>query len=87
MVQGKTETNEKYINHFKETWNAAVASSGTVMCLVPEILKKGEKYKDFYEDERIEATKALYLFIHADRMRYGTRINQVNVGVVLGADQ
>ena len=61
MVQGKTETNEKYMDRFKETWNAAVASSGTVMCLVPEILKKGEKYKDFYEDERIEATKALYL--------------------------
>ena len=87
MVQGRTEPNDKYMDRFKETRNAAVASSGSVMCLVPEILKKSEKYKDFSEVEKIEATKALYFFIHADRMRFGSRINQVNAGVVLGTDQ
>ena len=87
MVQGRTEPNDKYMDRFKETWNAAVASSGSVMCLVPEILKNSEKYKDFSEDEKIEASKALYFFIHTDRMRFGSRINQVNAGVVLGTDQ
>ena len=87
MVQGKTEPNDKYMERFKETWNAAVASSGSVKCLVPVILDQSDKYKNFSEEEKIEATKALYFFIHADRIRFGSKINQVNAGVVLGTDQ
>ena len=87
MVQGRTETNEKYMERFKETWNAAVATSGSIKCLVPEVLNKSDKYKDLDEEAKVEATKALYYFIHADRLRYGTKINQVNAAVVLGTDQ
>ena len=29
----------------------------------------------------------MYFFIHADRMRFGARINQVNAGMLLGTDQ
>ena len=74
------------MERFKDSWNAAVASAGSVACLVPEIMKSSEKHKNLNKDERIEAAKAMYFFIHANRMRYGSRINQVNDGVVLGTD-
>ena len=74
------------MDRFKDSWKAAVASSGSVACLVPEIIKTSDKYKNLNEEERIEAAKAMYFFVHADRMRYGSRINQVNDGVVLGTD-
>lgn len=74
------------MERFKDSWNVAIASAGGVACLVPEIMKTSEKYKDLNEDERIEAAKAIYFFIHADRMRHGSRINQVNDGVVFGTD-
>ena len=74
------------MERFKDSWNAAVASAGSVAWLVPEIMKTSEKYKNLNEDEKIEAAKAMYFFIHADRMRYGSGINQVNDGVVLGTD-
>ena len=64
-----------------------MATSGSVKCLVPEILSKSEKYKNFDEEQTVEATKALYFFVHADRMRFGSTINQVNAEVMFGTDQ
>ena len=87
MVQGSIELSDVYMDRFKELRNAAVASAGGVGYLVPEIMKTSSKYKDWTDNERVEAAKAMYFFIHADRIRFGANINHVNAGVVLGTDQ
>ena len=35
----------------------------------------------------IEATKAIYFFLHADKIRFGDKIQEVSENIVLGADQ
>ena len=44
FVQDRAEPNVVYMERFKDSWNAAVASAGSVACLVPEIMKTSKKY-------------------------------------------
>ena len=62
LTQGKSEPNEDYMERFKESWNAAVASCGSTGCLVPDVMKTSVKYKNMSNEERIEAAKVIYFF-------------------------
>ena len=37
-----------------------VASSGSTLCLVHEVMKTSKKYKDMTDDARVDAAKAMY---------------------------
>ena len=65
----------------RTTWSVS-RNHGSTGCLVPDVMKTSMKYKNMSSEERIEAAKAIYFFVHADRMRYGTLFNQINAGVV-----
>ena len=60
LTQGRAEPNDTYMERFIDSWNAAVASTGSVACLVPEIMKTSDKYKDLPDEERTEAATAMY---------------------------
>ena len=38
------------------------------------------------DDEWTEATKAMYFFLHADKIRFGDKIREIQENVVLGTD-
>ena len=85
MYQKPLKTNDAYLEQFKEYWATAEAASGQ-NCLVPNIMKTSKKYRNLDSNEWIEATKALYFFVHSNRICFGSKVQEVSEGVVLGAD-
>ena len=59
MYQKPLETNDDYLERFKEYWATASAAAGN-NCLVPNIVRTSVKYLKLTQDEWIEAVKALY---------------------------
>jgi len=67
-------------------WNAAEAAGGK-NCLVPSSKVLGsDKYKKMNAGKLKEATKAMYILLQSDRIRYGNKVRQIAEGVVLGHD-
>lgn len=85
MYQRPRETNADYMERFNELWNTAEAAAGK-KCLVPDIIKSSAKYANMNEEEWIEATKAIYFLLHSDRNRYGEKLNEMSLALVLGRD-
>ena len=85
MWQRPLETNDQYIERFKEYWATSEAAAG-VNCLVPNITKTSGKYSSMTKEEWTEATKAMYFFLHADKIRFGDKIREIQENVVLGTD-
>ena len=73
MRQKPLETNDVYLERFKEYWATAVAAAGE-HCLVPDIVKTSDKYINMSNESWTEATKAIYFFLHADKIRFGDKI-------------
>ena len=86
MWKKPLETNDVYLERFKEYWSTADAAAGQ-NCLVPDIFKTSEKYKHMSDEAWIEATKAIYFFLYADHIRFGDKIREVSENIVLGTDQ
>ena len=67
-------------------WETAVAAAGE-QSIVTAMTRTSTKYKDMSNDQLTEATKAVFLFIKADPVRYGERQRKVAEDVVLGVDK
>lgn len=85
MWQRPLETNDDYLERFKEYWATSEATAG-VNCLVPEFRRTSDKYCFMTDSEWTEATKAMYFFLHADKIRFGDKIREIQENVVLGND-
>ena len=73
MRQKPLETNDVYLERFKEYWATADAAAGE-NCSAPDIDKTSDKYINISNEAWIEATKAIYFFLHADKIRFGDKI-------------
>ena len=86
LRQGLSESNDDYLERFKELWDTAVAAAGEES-IVTTMTRTSTKYKSMSNDQLTEATKAVFLFIKADPVRYGERQRKVAEDVVLGVDK
>ena len=50
-------------------------------------MKTSTKYKILNDEEWVEGTKAIYFFFHADKIRFGGKVREVETNIVLGTDQ
>ena len=53
---------------------------------MPGITKTSENYDTMTDDEWAEAAKAMYFFLHADKIRFGDKIREIQENVVFGTD-
>ena len=53
-------------------------------CLVPGITLPYPKYSGITNEKWVEATKAIYLFIQSDKVRYGAQIKNIVSDVGFG---
>ena len=56
--------------------------------LLPAISSTSTEYGGIVNDDvkLEEATQAMFIFLHADRIRFGAKISEIEEGVVLGTD-
>jgi len=86
QYQKPVESNDEWFKRFHANWSAAEAAGGK-KCLVPSNKILGsDKYKKMKDDELTEATKAMYILLQSDRIRYGNKVREIAEGVVLGHD-
>ena len=85
MWQRPLETNDEYMERYKEYWATSEAAAG-VNCLVPDITKTSDKYGSMTDDEWTETTKSMYFFLHADKIRFGDKIREIQENWVLGVE-
>ena len=50
-------------------------------------MKTSTKYINLDYEEWVEATKANYFFLHADKIRFEDKIREIETNIVLGTDQ
>ena len=79
------ESNDDWFERFQENWNTAMAAGGE-NSLIPKISQTSNKYNGKSDEEIKEATKAMYIFLQLDRIRYGNKIREILENVVLGHD-
>ena len=82
MYQKPTESNDDFFDRFDEEWKTTVTASGKET-LVPNVNFASIKYKSKTQDEIEEATKAMYLLLMSDRIRYGQKVREISENVVL----
>mmetsp|Transcript_14036 Transcript_14036/g.20497 ORF Transcript_14036/g.20497 Transcript_14036/m.20497 type:complete len:104 (-) Transcript_14036:507-818(-) len=73
MYQRPLETNDEYMEQFKEYWTTGESAAGTNY-MVPVIGQTSDKYMSMSDNEWKEATKAMYFILHADKIRFGDKI-------------
>ena len=86
MYQRPLETNDVYLERFKEYWVTGETAAREV-CLVPSFVRYSDKYKNMNNDQWKEAVKALTFFVHSDRIRFGSKVREISEQVVLGNDK
>ena len=86
MCQRPLETNDAYLERFKEYWATGETAAGEV-CLVPSFVRYSDKYKNMNNDQWKEAVKVLTFFLHSDRIRFGSKVREISEQVVLGNDK
>ena len=84
--QKPTESNDDFFDRFDEEWNTCEVAAGKES-MIPKITFTSEKYKNMTDDQIEEATKAMYLFLMSDKIRYGNKVREISEGVVLGTDK
>ena len=85
MYQTPIESNDDYFERFDEEWKTTVTASGKES-LVPKVNFASKKYVSKTQDEIEEVTKAMYLLLMSDRIRYGEKVREISENIVLGND-
>ena len=85
LRQADAERNDEYMARFKELWRTAEAAAGP-NCLVPNINRTSEMYKNLSDEDWTEVMKAAFFFVRANRARFGAKIRENPEAVVLGID-
>ena len=77
IYQKPTETIDDYFDRFKEVWDTSVLAGGGNDILVPKTYVSSNVYGRMTTDKLKESTKAMYVFLHADRIFFGIKLNEI----------
>ena len=79
------ETIDDYFDRFTETWNTVEAAGGSSI-LIPTLPSGCKVYGRMSGDALKEAAMAMYVMLHADKIRFGQKVREIEENVVLGVD-